>query len=49
MYAATGGPNVKWEGTDFKWGAGTTGPQLATALTTALLKNQIHYEKCNLQ
>jgi len=22
MYAATGGPNVKWEGTDFKWGGG---------------------------
>jgi len=22
MYAATGGPNLKWEGTDFKWGAG---------------------------
>jgi len=22
MYAATGRPNVKWEGTDFKWGAG---------------------------
>jgi len=22
MYAATGGPNVKWRGTDFKWGAG---------------------------
>jgi len=20
MYAATGGPNVKWGGTDFKWG-----------------------------
>jgi len=25
MYAATGGANVKWGGTDFKWGAGTTG------------------------
>jgi len=22
IYAATGGPNVKWGGTDFKWGAG---------------------------
>jgi len=22
MYAATGGPNVKWGETDFKWGAG---------------------------
>ena len=22
MYAATGGPTVKWGGTDFKWGAG---------------------------
>ena len=22
MYAVTGGPNVKWGGTDFKWGAG---------------------------
>jgi len=22
MYVATGGPNVKWGGTDFKWGAG---------------------------
>jgi len=22
MYAATGGPNVKWGGTDFKWGTG---------------------------
>jgi len=21
MYVATGGPNVKWGGTDFKWGA----------------------------
>jgi len=20
MYAATGGPHVKWGGTDFKWG-----------------------------
>jgi len=26
MYAATGGPNVKWGDTDFKWGPGTTGP-----------------------
>jgi len=26
MYAATEGPNVKWGGTDFKWGPGTTGP-----------------------
>jgi len=27
MYAATGGPNVTWGGTDFKWGGpGTTGP-----------------------
>ena len=26
MYAATRGPNVKWRGTDFKWGLGTTGP-----------------------
>jgi len=25
IYAGTGGPNVKWRGTDFKWGAGTTG------------------------
>jgi len=22
IYAANGGPNVKWGGTDFKWGAG---------------------------
>jgi len=22
MYAATGGPNVKWGSTDFKWGGG---------------------------
>jgi len=22
MYVATGEPNVKWGGTDFKWGAG---------------------------
>jgi len=22
MYVATAGPNVKWGGTDFKWGAG---------------------------
>jgi len=22
MYAATGGPNMKWGDTDFKWGAG---------------------------
>jgi len=22
MYAATGGQNVKWGGTDFKWGVG---------------------------
>jgi len=26
MYAATGGPNVKWGCTDFKWGPGTTDP-----------------------
>jgi len=26
MYAATEGPNVKWGGTDFKYGPGTTGP-----------------------
>ena len=26
MYAATGGPNVKWGDTDFKWGAGRHWP-----------------------
>ena len=26
MYVATGGPNVKWGGTYFKWGAGHHGP-----------------------
>jgi len=36
MYAATGGPNVKWGGTDFKWGTGTTGPPLATTLRLSL-------------
>jgi len=33
MYVATGGPDVKWGSTDFKWGGpGTTAPRLATAL-----------------
>jgi len=33
MYAATGGPNVKWGGTDFKWGSrAPLPPPLATAL-----------------
>jgi len=33
MYAATGGPNVKWGGTDFKWeGRAPLPPPLATAL-----------------
>ena len=30
MYAATGGPNVKWWDTDFKWGAGSTDPPAGT-------------------
>ena len=33
MYAATGGPNVKWGDTNFKWAEpDTTAPSLATAL-----------------
>ena len=33
MYAATGGPNVEWVGTDFKWGGrAPLAPPLATAL-----------------
>ena len=30
MYAATRGPNVKWGGTDFKWGAGHQGAITST-------------------
>jgi len=42
MYAATGGPNVKWGGTDFKWGRpSTTAPPLVTAL------RRIYFEKPN--
>jgi len=33
MYAATGGPNVKWEGTNFKWGVRAS---LAHPLATTL-------------
>jgi len=33
MYVATGGPNVKWRGTDFKWGGrAPLAPLLATTL-----------------
>jgi len=37
MYAATGGPNVKWGGTDFKRGGR---PPLAPSLATGLLINK---------
>ena len=37
MYAATGGQNVKWGGTDFKWGVGHhCPPPLATDLAAIL-------------
>jgi len=32
MYAATGGPNVKWGAPILNGGSGTTGPPLATDL-----------------
>ena len=35
MYVATGGPNVKWGGTDFKWEGRAPLAPLATALTSA--------------
>jgi len=39
MYAATRGPNVKWEGTDFKWGGrAPLAPPLATALYNLYLE-----------
>ena len=40
MYAATGGPNVKWGGTDFKWrGRAPLTPPLATALVLSKVHN----------
>jgi len=42
MYAATGEPNVKWGGTDFKWGGREPlAPPLATALAHPLATCQL--------
>jgi len=38
MYAARGGPNVKWRDTDFKWG-----PPLARPLAKALCRSSLQY------
>jgi len=39
-------PNIKWGGTDFKWGLGTADPPLSTALVAAVVyktyQNIIH-------
>ena len=40
MYAATGRPNVKWEGTDFKW---VGRAPLALPLATALREVETHF------
>jgi len=39
MYAASGGPNVKWGGTDVKWGVrAPLPPPLATDLSTVVAR-----------
>ena len=42
MYAATEGPNVKWGGTDIKWGSrAPLAPPLATALCRTSVKHEL--------
>jgi len=47
MYAATGGPNVKWEGTDFKLGGrAPLAPPVATTLLITLISSEKFYYDC---
>jgi len=38
MYVATGGPNMKWGVTDFKWGVGHHWPPAGDDLVAQILR-----------